>query len=300
MRIPIGKNYCLLLLLLLVNMAIWAHPTGNMVTVGKYVLWPYVDPVDDPAHHACLMLWHPNRSPEVLLRSEHPASDFMLYNRGETIYAIERRHIDCTQKFEIRILKFRIGERPDIIWDWFEDEWRIGEGGFVMPSDDEVIFGKYPGIYHLKKKKTPLEYFQFDSPIHRIRSVEGGRLLLLGDDHCWLVDFNGKMIKQWNNLVKKEVADAPLGRNQIFDADYHNGELLLAYWGNRSFVIVEEGIHKKTIVNQKKPFVPHWVAYYGKDKLLFSSELVFDGRNPKPRLMLYREKNIVEAIWTGN
>ncbi|AKA34198.1 hypothetical protein [Flagellimonas lutaonensis] len=300
MKTSFGRNTFLFLFVLLSKMAIWAHPTGNMITVGEFVLWPYVDPVDDLAHHACVMVWHPDRSPKVLLKSEHAASDFMLYNRGETVYAIERRHIGQTQKFEVRILKFRIGESPNIIWDWFEDRWRIGEGGFMMPSDDEIVFGKYPGIYSLKRQAKPAPYFEFGSPINRIRAVQGNNLLLLGEDDCWLVDSDGNIIKQWNDLLLNEVAQAPLGRNQVFDADYKDGELLLAYWGNRSYVVMADTGGSEELLKQANPLVPHWVAHYGEGKLLFSSKLVFDGSNPKPQLRLYKTKNVVEDVWIAN
>lgn len=297
MKSSIGKNTGLFLVMFLVNLSIWAHPTGNMITVGNYVLWAYVDPIDDPAHHACLMLWHPDRAPQVLLRSEHPASDFMLHNKGETIYAIERRHIGQTQQFEARILKFRISETPEVIWDWFEDRWRIGEGGFMMPSDDEVIFGKYPNIYSLGREGTPIRYFGFDFPIKRMRAVEGNRILLLGDDGCWLVDYDGNIMKHWNRLLREDVVDAPLGRNQVFDADYKDGELLLAYWGNRSYVVMADTGGSEELLKQANPLVPHWVAHYGEGKLLFSSKLVFDGRNPKPVLLYYKGKTDLDEIW---
>ncbi|MDO5981795.1 hypothetical protein [Flavivirga spongiicola] len=276
---------------------VFAHPGGNMIVVGKYVLWSYVSPINDTDHHACVMIWDPNSDPEILLKSEFPASDYMFSSNGDHIYIIEQRYLEKTDKFEIRILKTQIGEKLSEIWGWFEDKWRIGDGGFFMNSDQEIIFGRYPNIYSLKKGQNSKKYFKFDVPIKRIRAINNNQILLLGDSSCWLTDQTGKIIKEWTHLIDLQISDAPINRNQIFDADFKNGELLLAYWGKRSFDILNNDGTRKTIIQLKKPFVPHWVAYYGNEKLLFSSKLVFNGAMPKPNLILYKSDNENINIW---
>lgn len=276
---------------------LWAHPGGNMITVGKHVLWSYVSPIDDTQHHACVMIWSLGSAPEIILRSNSPASDYMFSANGDDIYIIEQRYLQNTDKFEIRVLKTRIGGKPEEIWSWFEDKWRIGDGGFFMVSDDEIVFGRYPGIYSLKKGKVPTTYFDFSPSIKKIRKIENNQILLLGENGCWLVERNGKIIMQWNNLIDLKVDNAPLNRNQIFDADYKNGELLLAYWGKRTFEIINNKGAKRTIIQQREPLVPHWVAFYGDDKLLFSSKLIFDGSTPKPNLVLYKSDKENMNVW---
>ena len=54
---------------------------------------------------------------------------------------------------------------------------------------------------------------------------------------------------------------------------------------------------QKTIVQLKEPFVPHWVAFYGNEKLLFSSEMFFNGETPKPNLILSTSSNEKISIW---
>lgn len=291
------KSFLLTLLTLTSAPFANAHPTGNMITVGDNVLWSYINPINDPNHHACIMVWNKNSDPKVYIQSEYPASDFMLYNKQDEIYIIERRHLQSTQEFELRLMKTTIGKKPKIIWNWFKDDWRIGEGGFFMLSDNQMVFGKYPGIYSLRKDEEPQKYFDFDQPVKRIRAVENNQILLLGDNACYLTKKDGSIVKQWNHLIDEKIKDAPLNRNQIFDADYKNGNLLFAYWGKRTFERINKNGKRQTLLQQSKPFTPHWVAYWNNEKLLFSSKLVFDGSTPKPHLVLLNDKNQSQVVW---
>jgi hypothetical protein len=221
-----------------------------------------------------------------------------MYNRNDEIYIIERRFVQSSQKFEARILKTRIGEEPKQIWAWFEDKWRIGEGGFFMKSENEIVFGSYPEISILKKGGEPTRLFEFKEPIKKIRCVPEDNLLLLGDDKSWLTDLQGNKITQWENLTLDSVQNAPLNRNHIFDADYKNGKLLLANWGNRSFDILDSDGNRISFIQQNEPLIPHWVAFWGENKFLFSSKFVFNGSNPEPHLLLYTANKEKITIWS--
>lgn len=274
-----------------------AHPTGNMIVMGDHVLWPYVCPVDDPGHHACVMIWSEGNEPEILIRSNHTSSDFMLYQKNDQIYFMERRYNSSSQNNEIRILKSSIDETPVEIWPWTEFDLRIGEGGFFMPSDDEIIFVSYPDIYQIKKEGELKVYFDFEDPIKRFRVLDDERLLLLGDGEAWLTTQNGEVIEHWNNLLLDGVTNAPLNRNQVFDIDYQNGELILAYWGNRSFDIIDRNGQRKTIIKFDEPVTPHWLTYFGGKKLFFASKLIMDGSTPKPHLLMQNEEDQIINIW---
>lgn len=287
----------ILIITMLTSFKVLAHPGGNMITVGKHVLWSYVSPIDDTEHHASVMIWSPDSGPKMLLKSEFAASDYMFSSIGEHIYIIEQRYIQNVDKYEIRIFKTRINEEPSEIWSWFDDDLRIGYGGFFMNSDEEIIFGRYPNIYSLKKGKTPKKYFDFNFSIKKMRAINNTQILLLNDTSCWLTDHSGKIIKEWTNLTDSKIDKAPLNRNQIFDADFKNGELLIAYWGKRSFDFYNKNGTQKTIMQLKDPFVPHWVAFYGNEKLLFSSKMLFNGETPKPNLILYKSDNQKRSIW---
>lgn len=290
-------SYILILIMLTLAPFAFAHPTGSMITVGNNVLWSYINPINDPDHHACIMVWDKYSVPKVFIQSEFSASDYMLYNNQNEIYILERRHLQATQEFEVRLMKTTIGNKPKIIWDWFQDEWRIGEGGFFMLSDHQMVFGKYPEIYTLKKGGKPQKYFDFDQPVKRIRAVENNQILLLGDNACYLTRQDGSIVKQWNRLIDDKIKDAPLNRNQIFDADYNKENLLIAYWGKRSFEWIDENGKRQTLLQQSEPFTPHWVAFWDDEKLLFSSKLVFDGSTPKPHLVLLNDKNQSQVVW---
>lgn len=285
-------------MLIFLTSYVFAHPTGNMVTIGENVLWSYINPLNDPDHHACIMIWTKGAEPKVYMQSEYAASDFMIYSKHNDLYIIERKFTQTSAEFQVRVLKAKIGEKPRVIWDWFQDNYRIGEGGFYMFSDNQMIFGKYPNIYSLKKGEQPTRYFEFDHPIKRIRAIEHNQILLLGDNTCYLVQPNGKIIQQWNDLIDQKVKNAPMNRNQVFDADYSNGQLLLSYWGRRSFDLINSNGERKIILQQAVPLTPHWVAFRNKEKLLFSSRLIFDGSTPKPLLTLLDEQNNQRVIWS--
>jgi hypothetical protein len=221
----------------------------------------------------------------------------MLYQKNEQVYIMERR-FNATSKNEIRILKSSIGETPEEIWPWSELDLRIGEGGFFMPSDHEIIFVSYPNIYQLEKGFEPKIYVEFQNPIKRLRALDDQKLLLLGDGKAWLTTKNGEVIEHWNDLLLNDVTDAPLNRNQIFDIDYQDGELLMAYWGNRSFDTIDSSGNRNVIIKFDEPITPHWLAYFGDNKLLFASKLIMDGSNPKPHLLMQNIDHGIKKIWT--
>lgn len=275
-----------------------AHPTGNLVVMGRQVFWSYTDPVDDADHHACIMQWSPEKGPSVLLRSTHEASDFMLYARQDILYAIERRYHSSTEKYEFRMLSIRIGAPPVVIIDWTEDTLRIGEGGFYTEATGGLVFASYPNILRWSASVGMEKAFEFPHPVKRLRKVGDDRLLLLGNNRCWLTDLAGKILLEWTGLTDPGVRNAPLNRNQVFDIDYKDSELLLAYWGKRSFEVVTEVERKKVLLQQKAPLVPHWVAWRGNDALLFSSEMDFtNGQNPRPLLLLLTSEGRVKTLW---
>lgn len=274
------------------------HPTGNMIVVGDHVLWSYVCPLEDPGHHACVMIWSDGKAPEPIIRSDFSASDFILSHNEEQIYIMERRYNSNTQNNEVRILKTTINKPPKEVWSWFEIDLRIGEGGFFMPSNEEIIFVSYPGIYRMKRGEVPKPFFEFPEPVKRIRNIEDNHLLLLGEGKTWLNNPEGEIIREWDHLLFDTVKNAPLNRNQVFDVDYQTGELLLAYWGNRSFDIIKSHGNRETISQLKEPYAPHWVAYFGNRKLLFASRLVMDGTNPMPYLLIQSEDKTIRKLWT--
>lgn len=276
---------------------VYAHPTGNLIAFGDKVLWSYINPIDDPNHHACVMIWTKSTDPKVFIQSEHAASDFMLYANQNDIYIIERRFLQSLDEFHVRVLKSIAGTKPRVIWDWFKDDFRIGEGGFFMLSDNHMVFGRYPEIYSIKKGELPVSYFKFGHPISAIRAVENNQILLSCDNACYLVRRNGTIVKRWIGLIDEKVVDAPMNRNIVFNADYAKGELLLAYWGRRSFDLINASGERTIILQQNEPYTPHWVAFWNEEKLLFSSQFIFDGSTPKPHLTLLTKQNHRRVIW---
>ncbi|EAR14789.1 hypothetical protein [Robiginitalea biformata] len=286
-----------ILLLLLAGPEAWAHPTGNLLVVGEQVLWSYISPVEDPDHKACIMSWKPGTDPIVLLQSEYPASDFMLSARGEEIYAVERRYLAAEDRFESRVLKLGPGKTAEEIWPWFPDSWHVGEAGFFMLSDMQMVMGRYPGVAVLEKGGEPEPYLYFGEPVRKIRHLEDDRLLLLGEGACWLTDQKGKVLQYWDSFLDPDAPEPPLGRNQVFDADYRDGELLLAYWGMRQYKVIHPDGRQEVIRQLEDPLTSHWVAYSNFGKLLFASRLVFTGETPRPDLVRITDAGRILSVW---
>jgi len=207
------KNAAIVAVIFFLYTSVLAHPTGNIITFGEHVLWSYINPIDNPNHYACVMIWERGSEPKVLIQSEFAASDYMLYNNLNDIYIIERKYLQSSDSFEIRVLKLKVGEKPNVIWDWFKDEYRIGESGFFMLSDYQMVFGKNPQIFSFTKGEKPQKYFEFSHPIKKIRRVEHNQIILLSENSCYLVEQNGTILKQWNNLIESNVENAPLNLN---------------------------------------------------------------------------------------
>ncbi len=265
-----------------------------MVVLGDYIFWSYIHPLDDPDHHASIMRWDQKSEPELFMVSQYSASDFMLSVSGELLHIIERRYVASSDAFEIRILRSNGEENLQMIQDWVVDTLRMGEGGFHVAKSGDIIFAKYPEIWMRKPDGKVVNHFHFKDPVKMIRYISENRFLLLGDTYCSLVDSKGIEIERWENLPDINVDNPPLGRNIIFDVDYQNGQLLVANWGARTFMLIEND-HKIIISEKQIPYAPHWVAFLGKRCLLFSSSLTFDGDTPKPSLELY--SGILDTVW---
>ncbi|EWH12323.1 hypothetical protein DS2_01340 [Catenovulum agarivorans DS-2] len=278
--------------------AVLAHPTGNLVSIGGTAYFPYVVPIDHPNHKSSVLSWQMGGQVEVVLTSEYTASDFMLSALDNNLYIIERRYQHSNSKNYIRLLELQSDNSTNTIWPWFEDKWRLGEGGFHVQSDQQVIFVKYPDVLLHKADGSVDQAFEFPHPVKRLRKVEQG-LLLLGENQAWLVDQQGKIKRQWDNLLNQAAANAPLNRNQIFDIDYQQGRLLVANWGNRSFDIVSHNNRQTSLMHAvKTPYTAHWVTHFNHGYLLMASTITFDGNNPRP-LLIFKATADAQAqiIW---
>lgn len=283
-----------------------AHPIGNIITLDDHVLWSYVSPVGDIDHHACVMIWNQESKPKIWLQSEHTSSDFTLYTKDKIIYIIESRYNQAQDVFETRILKAKLNEKPLVIWPWFLDKWKIGSNGFFMNSDTQVVFGSYPNIYCMDKDSDgeAKVYFKINDAINKIKPVEEDEILLLSDQNCWLTNQEGQILKSWKGLPEKNISNAPMGRNNMYDVDYHKGKLLMAYWGKQSFELIDKDGSRKVLKQCKSKWVPHWVSFHEDKALLFASFMDFetpftsDGKKTTiaPQFELY-QKGSISKIW---
>ncbi|MEQ8924370.1 MAG: hypothetical protein RLO81_01085 [Fulvivirga sp.] len=281
----------------------FGHPAGSLIEFNNKIVWSYVNPVGDLDHHACIMVWDKKTEPRVYITSKFAGSDYLLYANDDEMYVIERRHNHSTDKAEFRVLKTDLIGEPQELWPWQENNHRIGDAGFYMQDDNEIIFSKYPSVYRMKKGVSPDRIGVPIENVGRIRKVNDG-LLILSDNDCYLMDEGNHMVlRQWNN-IDKEVENAPLNRNMIYDFDLSERGLIVAYWGGREFLLMTEN-KKETIKKMKGNFVPHWVLASENECFLFSSLLDFDQpiidnkSTIQPLLLRYNFKEF-NTIWNAD
>ena len=272
-----------------------AHPTGNLTVFRDHVLWSYVYPIEDEDHHACIMIWDKKNEPIPFRISEYEASDWMMYAGEDYLYLLERRYIGSKNLYQARVFKTNLNSQPVEIWPWFDDHWLVGEGGFIMTSDEEMIFCTYPAMYIFEKNDTPQITTLWESPIKKIRSLPGDQLLLISDSTTWYLDSEMNVIHSWEDLLMELNEAPPLNRNQIFDMDYYNGDLLIAYWGKRSFELISFENDRNLLLELNPPFTPHWVAIDHDYMYLFASTIE-PGQPITPILLQHHEEKL-KLIW---
>lgn len=275
-----------------------SHPTGSIISVTGTVLWSYVSPIGDLQHHGCVMMWNRTDGVKTWLVSEHSSSDWIISPKdNKTVYLIERYYDNSDSKHWIRVLKSKVAGLPQEIWPWMEDTHRIGEGGFKMLSDDEMIFASYPNIYQINKGHEPKVWKDISIPILALRPLNDGNILIHSENKVQTIDNDGNLLNSWDKLIEDTPKEElPFFGNRIFDADFVDSNLWIAYWGKRRFDLITE-VKKRIIIHQlKTPWLPHGVAYSQQGVFLLASSLD-PGNEINPRLWLWNDEEL-ELIWS--
>jgi hypothetical protein len=277
---------------------VWTHPTGNMVYTGEMLLWSYVCPVGNSSHIGCVMTWSEKSGVKPWLVSEHGASDWMMsLNERNEVYLLERHYDVAKQKHRIRLLKGKPFEKPVVLWDWFDDTYRLGEGGFVMLSDNQILFARYPHLLVMRQDHKTEQWQAWSKEVNRVRLVEGRHLLIQGDDTFWLTSLAGEVQAQWSDLLDHVSGELPFMGNRIFDASYHGSKLWLAYWGQRRFDVIEED-NREIMLKFEPPFLPHAVAT-GNHKVFFLASSLDPDNAIRPQLWIMEDKQL-RLIWNAS
>lgn len=275
-----------------------AHPQGNLVLAGDFVLWTYVNPVNDAGHHACVMSWDRKSEPRPLLTSQYAGSDFFIYASGRTVYYVESRNSQTGDEVYFRLLKGHAGEEPVEVWPWRENKWRVGANGFYVTSDEEIVFCHYPNLLRIAGQGDPEVIYQPTESASRVRQLEDGSILLLSDSTCTLLTSKFEVLHRWTGYIEPEQTNSPLNMNRVFDMDYRNGKLLLAYWGKRSFIEIDGRGRVVELNRLTGGYVAHWVAIGKGESFLFAS--VANPPDPIVPMLLQVKQNETLLIWDGS
>ena len=274
----------------------FAHPQGSLIVFKGHVLWTFVYPITDRQHHSSVFIWDKKSAPKTLISSEFSGSDFFLYPTEEKLYIVESKS-NAGGNHTFRLLSWRLGGDIEELWPWQDTDWNVGSNGFYLTSGDELVFAKYPNLYKVSRGTNPTLFFTFDQPIHRMRKVASGEVLLLATESIALLDEHLAKKSVWSNLINANIEDAPINRNMIFGMDYNAHSLLFAYWGSRSFVMINEAGESDQIHQVEKPFTSHLVAFDGDEIYLFA--LVINPPDPVLPELFQLKAGAVRTIWGG-
>lgn len=288
------KNIFLFTIISAWSFPVIAHPGGNMISVNGILIWQYVYPPNSESHYASIYIWDRIHGTREFMQSEFNSSDFHFYAKGDTVYYAEFRDVANGSMF--RLLKGRAGDIPEEIWPW-QDAHEFGAAaGFYMSDKAEIIFAKYPSLYSINREGNINLIHEFEEPVSGLTMTEAG-LLVNSPTEVWLVDEDYSILKTWDNLINPNQENLPIMGNRIFSVDYNGNELLVAYWGGRSFFKINKLGEKETLLDLPDTYAAHWVEFEEEGYFLFGSQI-----NPpdpiKPLLYYhYRGENIL--LW-GN
>ena len=282
------------LLIALLTPLVFAHPAGNMVYTGEVLLWSYVCPVDTLNHIACIMTWSEQEGVRPWLISEYPASDWLLsLSSADELYLLERYYDPTRQKHRVRLLKSLPFQEPMVVWSWFEDTYRVGESGFVMLSDSQMLFARHPHLYIMEQGQEPEQWRAWSQAVNRVMPAENGQLLVQSNEDIWLISPTGEVKHHWSELLEQVEDDLPFMGNRIFDAAYQAPKLWLAYWGQRRFDVIAD--RRRTVLKFSPPFLPHAVAA-GDDRTFFLASSLDPGHDIRPQLWMLDATGL-KQIW---
>ncbi len=247
------------------------------------------------------MIWDEKNGVRPWLTSTYSASDWtMSPNPDGSIYIIERYYDNARDIFMVRLFLAENGvDDPVEIKPWFQDNYRFGEAGFAAINDTSFVFVKYPDLYKLNEDGSAEIWKEWQEPLFGLRHTLDGNLLLRGESDMWLTDYEGNILRSWSDLIQPLTTDPPFSGNQIFDSDYNNGELWLAYWGHRKFEFIKD--ENRTVIKQfESPFVPHAVAVDNQNAFVLASTIEPSvSRDILPNLWRFHNDSL-ELIWGEN
>lgn len=289
------KNTFLLAIISACSFPVTAHPGGNMISVNGILIWQYVYPPNAESHYASIYIWDRIHGTRELMQSEFNSSDFHFYAKDDTVYYAEFRDVANGSMF--RLLKGRAGDIPEEIWPW-QDALEFGAAaGFYMSDKEEIIFAKYPSLHSINKAGNISLIHEFEEPVSGLTMTVAG-LLVNSPTEVWLVDEDYLILKTWNDLINPNQENLPFMGNRIFSADYNGKELLIAYWGGRSFFKINEQDEKETLLDLPGTYTAHWAAIEGDVYFLFGSQI--NPPDPIKPLLYYHHKGKNILLWGNN
>ncbi|MBU1310075.1 MAG: hypothetical protein KKE30_11160 [Gammaproteobacteria bacterium] len=286
-----------LLFILVTSHSALAHPTGSMVVIDGTVLWSYVCPVGSPDHRGCVMSWDEEMGARPWLISSFAASDWMMAPAADgKVYLVERYFDHARQTNRTRLLIASVGATPEELLPWFDDPHRFGEAGFAAIAGGRFLFARYPNLYLLNENGSASKWLEWPVAVFGVRQVQGGLLLIRGESEAWLTTQDGRILTGWSKLLQELTSEPPFMGNRVFDADYEDGSLWIAYWGKRRFEVIREGA--RTVVKSfDKPWLPHAVAADGGAVFMLASTIAAgDDQGIRPNLWRMKN-NALELLW---
>lgn len=84
--------------------------------------------------------------------------------------------------------------------------------------------------------------------------------------------------------------------NRVFDADYADGSLWIAYWGKRRFEVIS-GTGRTVVKSLDEPWLPHAIAADGRSAFMLASTIApGEDQGIRPSLWQLRDGSLT-LLW---
>lgn len=286
----------LLLLVALLGQTAHSHPLGDMFSHNNTLYWVYVCPIQSQSHQACIMKMDSNGDISQWRKSNNSASDWILGRSvNDQFYFIERYYDHSKDHHMAQMMTLAQG-KSQTIRPWYPDQDRIGESGFVILPDQQILFA-YRGKLKLSSVERQIQDWPlYQQHLQKFRPLADGSLLLIGKEDIRQIDTQGKLLKRWPDIIQKQFGSAPIMGNRVFDATYHAGNLYIAYWGNRRFEMISPDGQRR-VLKQYDPdshWLPHSIVVHN-DKV-YGLASYMKPNDIRPQLLQF-EVTHTQLVW---
>ena len=274
-RKKLFSTFFLLLMILAGIQNVNAHPWGGLVIDEEgNIYFTFICPMVDDEHYACVWKIDTEEELREVLRSGRSPSDIILTRTPDRIIYGAERTGQAPNHLNSLWMISGAENSPLIEPASNSDEFFIQ--AYAVTGDGSVYFARDSRIF-IRKPDRQIEELPFETESGRIQLLTvspNGELYILAGDNLYKQDANSiSLIAE--NLREDNPKNIPFpGANILFDmAVDRDGNVFIAYYGNRQIIQVYPDGERKVILEAKAPWSPHGVDVFNGEVFVLESTL---------------------------